>query len=207
MSSDVELSGIVIAGGRSRRFGIDKRRLRLWGESGPHLLGHAVALLQPLCVETIVVLNDAEVWPDVPARIVPDEQPGSGALGGLISGLQAMRAPAALVIAADMPLIVPEVLAALAQWPFIGDALAPTPPGQPDQPQPLFAVYRQSALPPLRRAFAAGERRLQAALMTLRWVDPGPALWHRFDPAARSLLNLNTPNDLVAAQEWLRRIE
>lgn len=128
MSSDVELSGIVIAGGRSRRFGVDKRRLRLWGEGGPHLLGHTVALLQPLCVETIVVLNDAEAWSDLPARIVPDEQPGSGALGGLISGLQAMRAPAALVIAADMPLIVPEVLAALAQWPFTGDALAPTPP-------------------------------------------------------------------------------
>ncbi|WP_322487526.1 molybdenum cofactor guanylyltransferase [Chloroflexus sp.] len=207
MSSDVELSGIVIAGGRSRRFGVDKRRLRLWGEGGPHLLGYAVALLQPLCVETIVVLNDAEAWPDLPARIVPDEQPGSGALGGLISGLQAMRAPAALVIAADMPLIVPAALAALARWPFTGDALAPTPPGQPDQPQPLLAVYRQSALPPLRRAFAAGERRLQAALMTLRWVDPGPALWHRYDPVARSLLNLNTPDDLVAAQAWLRQVE
>ncbi|MCS6889316.1 MAG: molybdenum cofactor guanylyltransferase [Chloroflexus sp.] len=205
MSGDAELSGIVIAGGRSRRFGADKRRLRLWGEHGPHLLGHAVMLLQPLCVETIVVLNDAEIWPDLPVRIVPDEHPGSGALGGLISGLQAARAPAALVIAADMPLIVPELLQALARWPFVGDVLAPTPPGQPDQPQPLLAVYRQSALPVLRHTFAAGERRLQAALMALAWVDPGPELWQRYDPTARSLINLNTPADLVLAQQWLRQ--
>ncbi|WP_298820327.1 molybdenum cofactor guanylyltransferase [Chloroflexus sp.] len=204
MTEQTFLSGIVIAGGRSRRFGTDKRRLRLWGDCGPRLLDHAVALLQPLCVETIVVLNDAEAWPDIPARLVCDEQPGSGAIGGLISGLQAMRAPAALVIAADMPLIAPQLLAALAQWPFTGDALAPTLPGQPDRPQPLLAVYRQSALPPLRRVFDRGERRLQTALRSLSWVDPGPELWQRYDPLARSLMNLNTPDDLAMVQAWLK---
>ncbi len=197
------LSGIVIAGGRSRRFGTDKRRLRLWGDQGPCLLEHAVSLLQPLCVETIVVLNDSEAWPNVSARLVRDEQPGSGALGGLISGLQAMQTSAALVIAADMPLIEPSLLAALARWPFAGDVLAPTPPGQPDHPQPLLAVYRRSALIPLRRIFERGERRLQAALLTLAWVDPGPELWQRYDPQARSLINLNTPADLVAIRSWL----
>lgn len=199
------LSGIVIAGGRSRRLGTDKRRLRLWGDHGPHLLGHAITLLQPLCIETIVVMNDGADWPDLPARIVPDEQPGSGALGGVISGLQAMQTAAALVIAVDMPLIVPELLAALADWSFTGDVLAPTAPSAPDLPQPLLAVYRQSALAPLRQVFATGERRLQVALTSLRWVDPGPELWQRYDPAARSLVNLNTPDDLAQIQHWLKK--
>lgn len=199
------LSGIVIAGGRSRRFGADKRRLRLWGVHGPHLLGHAIALLQPLCVDIIVVMNDGVAWPDLPARIVADEQPGSGALGGVISGLQAMHTAAALVIAADMPLIVPELLAALASWTFDGDVLAPTAPASPDLPQPLLAVYRQSALAPLRQVFATGERRLQVALTSLRWVDPGPELWQRYDPAARSLVNINTPDDLAQIQHWLKK--
>ncbi len=198
------LSGIVIAGGRSQRFGRDKRRLRLWGAGGPHALGHAVSLLAPLCAEVLVVLNDPADWPDLSARLVTDEQPGSGALGGLISGLQAMRSPAALVIAADMPLIAPAVLAALASWPFDGDALAPSAPDQLDRPQPLLAVYRRSALPGLRRAFDQGERRLQRALTTIRWVDPGPELWRRFDPAARSLFNLNTPDDLIVVEQWLK---
>jgi len=203
--SDHPLSGIVIAGGRSRRFGTDKRRLRLWGDQGPHLLGHAVDLLKPLCVETIVVMNDGAAWSDLPARIVADEEPGSGALGGLISGLQAMHTPAALVIAADMPLIEPALLSDLAHWPFVGDVLAPTDPGAPGSPQPLLAIYRQSALDPLRRAFAAGERRLQVVLTTLRWVDPGPELWQQFDPECRSLVNINTPADLVTVSRWLKK--
>lgn len=197
------MSGIIIAGGRSRRFGTDKRRLRLWGEQGPCLLERAVALLQPLCSEVLVVLNDAHAWPDLPARLVADEQPGSGALGGVISGLQAMQTPTALVIAADMPVIVPALLAALAQWPFVGDALIPSSYPHPGQLQPLLAVYRRSALAPLRRVFAAGERRLQVAVTALHWVDPGPELWQMYDPTARSLLNLNTPDDLKLVQAYL----
>ncbi len=49
------VSGVVVAGGRSRRLGQDKRRLRLWGEVGPTLLEHTLQVLAPLCAELIVV--------------------------------------------------------------------------------------------------------------------------------------------------------
>jgi molybdenum cofactor guanylyltransferase len=82
-------TAIVLAGGRSTRLGQDKRRLQLWGSQGPTLLARTVALAAACCAEVVVVLNDPEAWPDLPARLVLDAYPGVGPLGGLASGLAA----------------------------------------------------------------------------------------------------------------------
>lgn len=122
MSSE-PVSAIVIAGGRSRRLGFDKRRLKLWGDAGPTLLEHTVALVGSLCSEVVVVLNDAEQWPGLPARMIPDAFPEAGALGGLATGLGAASSPYALAVASDMPLLNPRLLRAMLEQPHDYDAL------------------------------------------------------------------------------------
>jgi molybdenum cofactor guanylyltransferase len=72
MRVSAALSGVVIAGGRSRRLGQDKRRLQLWGDDGPTLLEHSVALLERVADDVTVVLNDPEAWPDLRATLVRD---------------------------------------------------------------------------------------------------------------------------------------
>src|SRR5688572_3668459 len=106
-------SAVVLAGGLSRRLGSDKRRARLWGDDGPVLLERTVALIASLCPDVVVVLNDPEAWPQLPARLVGDRYPDGGALGGIYSGLDAAAHDHALVVACDMPLLSRPLLAAM----------------------------------------------------------------------------------------------
>ncbi len=204
-------AAIILAGGRSARMGHDKRRLRLWGPQGPTLLAHTVALAALVCVEVIVVLNDPQAWPDLPARLVPDAYPGAGPLGGLASGLAALAEDRALLLACDLPLLQLDLLQAMLAEPLDGDALVPrqlaaqaqaqdgSPHGQ--DVEPLLAIYRQTCLPTITACLAHDERRMGAALrqLAVRYLDP--AWWMRFDADGRSFLNLNRPADLARATQ------
>jgi len=202
-------AAIILAGGRSARMGQDKRRLRLWGAHGPTLLAHTVALVATVCAEVIVVLPDPEEWPDLPVRLVPDVYPGAGPLGGLASGLAALVADRALLLACDMPLIQPDLLRAMLALPLDGDALVPqrlAVQGEPPHAQdgePLLAVYRKTCLPAITACLAADERRMGAALGRLAVRSLPPAWWIRFDADGRSFLNLNRPEDLARAAQMI----
>jgi molybdenum cofactor guanylyltransferase len=200
---------IILAGGQSTRMGQDKRHLRLWGQQGPTLLAHTVALAAGLCPEVIVVLNDPQAWPDLPARLVPDVYPGSGPLGGLASGLAALAADRALLLACDLPLLQPDLLQAMLAVSFDDDALVPRRPiaegGPPHghDAEPLVAVYRQTCLRTITACLAHDERRMGAALrqISVRYLDPD--WWTRFDADGRSFLNLNRPDDLAHARQLM----
>jgi molybdopterin-guanine dinucleotide biosynthesis protein A len=202
-------AAIILAGGHSRRMGQDKRRLRLWGAAGPTLLEHIVTLAGAVCPEVIVVLNDPEAWPALPARLVIDAYPGTGPLGGLATGLAALVASQALLLACDLPLLQPALLRALVATPLIEDALVPrrlaTEGGSANDltAEPLLAVYHQSCLPTLTTVLARDERRMGAALscLAVRYLDP--SWWMRFDPDGQSFLNLNRPEDLTRATQLL----
>ncbi|NNJ13432.1 molybdenum cofactor guanylyltransferase [Chloroflexales bacterium ZM16-3] len=207
----MEIAGIIVAGGRSRRLGIDKRRAQLWGADGPTLLEHTLEVLAPLCAELLVVLNDPEGWPGLPARVVGDRYHGTGALGGIYSGLAAAEQPSALVVAADMPLLNGDLLRALAETVFDGDALVPLTRGAASRSgrEPLHAVYRASCLPAMRAALEAGNYGVSALLNSLHVATPDPTVIAHHDPTGLAMLNINTEDDLARAQiliadRWMR---
>ncbi|NTV63248.1 MAG: molybdenum cofactor guanylyltransferase [Oscillochloris sp.] len=184
--------------------GQDKRRLRLWGPQGPTLLAHTAALATALCPEVLVVLNDPQEWPSLPARLIPDRTPGAGPLAGLASGLAATQAERALVLACDQPLLQIELLRALREEPCPGDALVPTRQAADGAVvEPLLAVYRRTCLAQIASLLASGERRMQAAVGQFATGYLGPAWWMRFDHDGRSFLNLNRPDDLAYAHELI----
>ncbi|MBX0330753.1 molybdenum cofactor guanylyltransferase [Oscillochloris sp. ZM17-4] len=199
------ITGIIVAGGRSRRLGFDKRRVRLWGDAGPTLLEHTLGVLAPLCAELLVVLNDPAEWPGLAARVVGDRYPDAGALGGIYSGLTAAALPTALVVASDMPLLNAGLLRALAESPFDGDALVPLAVGPASRSgrEPLHAVYRASCLPAMRAALECGSYGVAALLARLQMAIPDQAMIACHDPGGRAMLNINTPDDLALARRLI----
>ena len=202
-------SAIVIAGGRSSRLGRDKRRLRLWGADGPLLLEHTIGIVAQFCPDVVVVLNDGEEWADLPARVVPDAFPDSGPLAGIYSGLLAAQHDYALAVAADMPFLSPALLGAMLARERDYDVLAPhslragAARNQLDL-EPLHAVYRKTCLEPMRAALQSGRRQIAAFFPEVRvaYVEPDAVL--RYDPSGRALENINTPEQLAAAEQLLR---
>lgn len=211
MDQQVQLaSAVVLAGGRSSRLGEDKRRLRLWGEGGPTLLERTVALVASLCPDVVVVLNDPQAWPGLPARLVGDRYPDGGALGGIYSGLAAAAEEHALVVACDMPLLSRPLLAAMLARPRDYDALvprSPTPGAARNNldAEPLHAIYARACLEPMRAALEGGRRQIAAFFPQVRVVYVEPDEIRRHDPAGHSFLNINTVEQMADARRLLGR--
>jgi molybdopterin-guanine dinucleotide biosynthesis protein A len=201
-------SAIVVAGGLSRRLGHDKRRVRLWGAAGPTLLEHTVGLVAQLCDDVVVVLNDAEQWPGLPARSVPDIYPDGGALGGIYAGLLAAKHSYALAVACDMPFLNPNLLGAMLAGRRDYDVLVPRSlePGSTRNQlgvESLHAIYGKGCLEPMRATLESGRRQIAAFFPQVRIAYLEPEETRRYDPAGRSFMNVNTPDQMAEAAAWL----
>jgi molybdopterin-guanine dinucleotide biosynthesis protein A len=209
MDAHIPTSAIVLAGGQSRRLGQDKRRLRLWGETGPTLLEHTVGVVAQLCPDVVVVLNDPQAWPNLPARFVADVYSDGGALGGVYSGLLAAQRGYALAVACDMPFLSVELLRAMLARPRDYDVLVPRSlrPGTTRNAldlESLHAIYGQACLEPMRTALESGRRQIAAFFPQVRVAYVEPEETRRFDPAGRSFMNVNTPEQMAEAEASLR---
>jgi molybdopterin-guanine dinucleotide biosynthesis protein A len=164
----VELTGVVLAGGRSSRFGTDKAFARLGGCT---LLERALAGVAAVCDDLVVV-----------------------AVAGIVAGLRAARRSRALVVAVDMPCLREDVLRLLAAAAPEADVVAPVVDGRPE---PLCAVYATRAAEPMAEALARDVRKITDAFagLTVRWVEESAL--RALDPELRSFWNVNRPDDLA----------
>jgi molybdopterin-guanine dinucleotide biosynthesis protein A len=199
----------VLAGGVSRRMGQDKRRLRLWGASGPTLLEHVVGIVARLCADVVVVLNDPADWPGLPARLTPDVYADGGALGGIYAGLQAAERDCALAVACDMPFLNAELIGAMLARPRDYDVLVPRSlePGLARNAlgvEPMHAIYAKACLAPMRATLESGRRQIAAFFPQVRVAYVEPDETRRYDPSGRAFLNVNTPEQMAEAQRELR---
>ncbi len=190
----LSITGAVMAGGQSRRFGRDKALLVLDGEP---LLARAVRLLRPLSDDVLVLgpPHRAAVVPGI--RVISDEVPGMGPLGGIATALRAARYPAVLVVATDMPLLQPALLRHLIALSQDADVVIPRSGGFTEQ---LCAIYSRACLPFIDAQVARGDYKIDRffPLVRTRYVDE-PEL-RRFDFELLSFRNINTDDDWQALQ-------
>ena len=102
-----ELAGLILVGGDSMRMGSDKATLPLAGEP---LWKIAKSILEPLVDSVIFIDADpASKIPDT-CRVLRDDPPGYGPLGGLATGLEQSGYQHHLLMAVDYPLVQTPVL-------------------------------------------------------------------------------------------------
>lgn len=149
----------------------------------------ATALRAAGCAEVVAIGGDAPALAALGLQCVPDEHPGEGPLGGVITALHHYAGrPCVMVVACDLPRLtratVVSVMAALAAADgTIGVAMAVT-----DRPEPACAAWRPAAVEALLAALHEGERRVQVVAGEVGVVSvPVPAT---------DLANVNTPADL-----------
>ena len=194
--TDVE--GFVLAGGAASRMGRDKA-LADW--RGRPLLAWALDSLAEAGVAAAVVAPDAARFAGLCARFVTTETPGLGPAEGLRAALAACRAPWALVLAVDMPLVGAALLGPLLAAAAELDAAAGSHGavcwgGSDGGAQPLPALCRRDLLATLDAAPRGGP--LRRALDAARPLTLGPErLPPGFpQPLAVALRSLNSPADL-----------
>lgn len=188
-------SGVVLAGGASRRFGSDKLATLI---DGSPLLGRSVGALAGLVDEIVIVGAPdrpgpaAELAPmGTPIRLVVDPEHFGGPLVGLHTGLAAARGSVVVVVGGDMPSLVPAVLEFLLGRPpaALADAAGVL--------RPLPCVLERTlALAAAEDLLAGGERRLRALLARLGTLAVPWSDWQGLDPLGLTLVDIDEPGDL-----------
>lgn len=198
------LSGVVLAGGRSSRMGTPKALLRF--EDEPLIL-HIVRTVRPLVDDVLVVTAPGEPFPLLPARVVEDDVPHQGPVGGICYGLQAAAGEFSFITSCDSPFLAPPLISYLLSLRDDFDAVVPK---WDDRLQPLVAVYRRTVVPILQAQLAAHELRAVDLFRKIRTRIVDAADVARFDPDGDSFFTMNRPEDYEEAlKRWRepRRID
>ncbi len=202
MGSPIQVSGVIMAGGASRRLGRNKALERIGGKA---LIERVLDSLVPLTTEVVaVVARPEQAALRLPSwvRVVSDRYPGRGSLGGIFTGLDASAETWSLVVACDMPFLNPELLRHLMEESTNVDAVVPCLGGQPE---PLHALYSKACLAPMERMLRAGHLKIAPLFQAVRvrYVDEGTI--DRIDPQHLSFFNINTQADLEEARGYFRQ--
>ena len=188
------LVGVILAGGEASRMGGRAKGLAPVG--GMRIIDRVAIALRAVVDDLLIVSGrpDAGSWlPGV--RVLTDERPALGPIGGIVTALRSTRADV-LVVGWDMPFVTTRLLAPLRReasaapivlWRCGGEV------------QPLCGLYRTTALPGLDAAIASGERGLGRAALAmgaeLLPVDDGCGF-----------LSVNCMDDLARAEALVREM-
>ncbi len=189
-------TGLILAGGESRRMGRDKLPLKV---GATPLLDRVYVVLSSRCEEVLVAGGGNPV--PAGARRIPDLRPGrQGPLAGIEAGLRVANRRAVFVAAGDMPFLTGGLAAYLLGLlqPGVSAAVPVTGEGS----HPLCAAYdAREVLPMISAALDRGARSVRALLEGLpgvRYVEEGEL--RRFGDPDLLLLNVNSPQDLARAR-------
>ncbi len=192
------LSIVIQAGGQSQRMGQDKALMPFLGRP---LILRVLERVAALADELIITANQPENYAFLGLRPVPDVKPGCGALGGLYTALSAAHHPIVAVVACDMPFVNAELLAVgLTLLNQTGTDLVI--PRTAAGLEPFHALYRrETCLPHVQAALEAGKRRVDAWFANVNVCAIPEESIRRQDPLGLAFLNVNTPEELAAAEK------
>jgi molybdenum cofactor guanylyltransferase len=159
-------TGAVLLGGASSRYGSDKA-----------VAVHRGVMMGQRMIDVLHAAGAADVvtvgGPDrgFGTQHWPDQYPGEGPLGGLLTLFSHQTMAIVAVVACDMPYLtgvtMQRLVRAVEQYPDVASAVAVT-----DRREPLCAAYRvQACLPAAARSFGSGVRSLQQFLATVNVLD------------------------------------
>lgn len=182
-------AGAVLCGGSSRRMGTDKALVELAGETLAGRVGDA--LEAGGCSPVVLIGGDQRLLARLGRPTVADRWPGEGPGGGLLTALAALDDDLVVVAACDIPLLdaatVRRLIEAVVSHPETDVAVAAT-----GRSQQSLTCWRRAARPTLETCWAHGARALHELVAAVRHLD--------VTVAPRSVVNVNTPADLSAAE-------
>jgi molybdopterin-guanine dinucleotide biosynthesis protein A len=187
------MTGIILAGGESRRMGTDKAFLKI---DGRPLIEHILAVFSTLFARTIVVTNTPDRYRNYGVEVTSDALDIRGPLTGIYSGLLRSGDEYNFVAACDMPFLNPRFIAYMGELTAGYDAVVPMFDGFLE---PLHAIYRRGLLPVMETQVRRQDRRIRGMFdhIQVRYVTEEEII--RFDPLKRSFRNLNTPKEYKEA--------
>ena len=217
------VTGVILAGGKSQRMGENKALMQLGDDA---LIEHVIRRMHRVTDELLLITNSPADYAHFGLPMHGDILPGTGALGGVYTGLTHASHEAVLCVACDSPFLEPKLLSYLVSVLGEYDAVMPytyssrqtpfcrnknigvTNPSYSDEAQvtlqTLCAAYSKSCLPIIELMLQESELRVHALSERANIQRVSPEVWREFDPEGMSFFNINTPEDFEKADAYMR---
>lgn len=189
----MDISCIILAGGKSIRFGHDKILEKIGNTS---LLEQVISQTEPISKDIIIVTARERSLPEITnhpkIKVVHDIVPGMGSLGGIYTGLIESKSPYNLVVAADMPFLNGPLLRYMIK---VAEGYDLTLPRVNKWYEPLHAIYSRNCIGPAKEMIDQGKKVIVELFnyVKVRFVEAEEI--ERFDPQHLSFFNINTQED------------
>lgn len=189
---EMDITGIIMAGGKSSRLGQDKGLLQIGDKK---LVEIATGLLSEVCTEVMISAGNP-AYREFGCRVIPDIYTGIGPMGGLYSALSASRSQINVVLSVDIPFVNKGLIAHLISR--LQDYQAVVPHTGPGRLEPLCAVYHSSVLPVIRKCIENENYKLQHFIEMVK-VNKTVISDDLPFYTPHLFLNINTPGDYSKA--------
>jgi molybdopterin-guanine dinucleotide biosynthesis protein A len=190
-----DITGIILAGGKNSRMGINKAFLEI---DGTRLIDNILAVYQKIFSEIIIVTNDPLSYTEFSETlIVTDIYKEKGALGGIYTGLFYATYDYSFVTACDMPFLNEDFIIYLTGQAGKHDIIVPE---LPEGFQPLHAIYSRNCLSHIKKLLIADKLKIAGFYKEVRLLSIPEEKIKPFNKDGRLFLNVNTPEDLKAHQ-------
>jgi len=185
-----DVSGLILAGGESSRYGKNKALVKV---NGIPLIERVSRVMKSIFQEVILITNTPDEYSFLKLPMYEDLIKGLGPLGGLFTGLTRMANDAGFFVGCDMPSLNSRLIRHIVEIRDDCDVIVPRISGMME---PLHALYSKGCLPAIRELIDS--RKYQTVQffseVSVKYVDEG--LIRRFDPEIRCFYNINEPQQL-----------
>ena len=198
----MEVTGIILAGGKSLRLGRNKAMETI---GGVPLIERVINSLTPITNKLILVTGkDNKSFSSIKSvEIVADIHPDKGPLSGIYTGLYYSGNLTNIVVACDMPFLNTELLEHMTKLLPSFDAIVPRWPN--GQIEALYAAYSISCLPAIRKNLENNQFSVNAFLKKMHVLHLNKRGFSKFDPDLLSFFNINTQADVDLANKLVAR--
>jgi len=190
----LDITGVILVGGKSSRMGRDKAFLEI---SGTPLVERVLQVFRNNFARVLLVGDRAERFAGYGLPVLPDIHPGS-ALGGIFTGLQAAETDNIFVAPCDLPFPNERILRYLCSLERGYDAVVPT---TILGFEPLFALYSKTCLVPIRELLENANFCAYAYYPRVRVRYVPHEELNNLDRDGKAFLNINTPGEFAKITE------
>jgi len=187
------ITGIILAGGKSSRYGANKAFVEI---NGVQLIERVITVMGSVFEHLILITNTPHEYTYLNLPMYEDLIKGLGPIGGILTGLEAISDESGFFMACDMPFINGDLIHYMVEVSDDYDAVVPRISWKMEA---LHALYRKNCLTAIRELIESNEYQTIKFFnkIRVRYVD-----WDEiraFDPKQRSFFNINSPQELLDA--------
>ena len=195
-----DVTGLILAGGKSRRMGTDKALLEV---DGVPLIERVARVFRRLFSRNIIVTNDPSLYRELGFPVYRDVHPDRASLVGIYTGLLKAETPHVFCASCDMPFLNESLIRFLADLRTEFDLVLPF---SNHGREPLHAIYGQACVAPMEKLIEEDRLAIRGIFdqVRTRRVEPGEA--DAYDPKLLSFMNCNTLEDLEAAAALAKEV-